>query len=115
MLRRTILLSLGLLVTVISYAEPSPSPPPPNSCIWFADDALYQIQTASTNPSPLTIPLKLGETGLLAMNAKDCGVWALTKKYLLHYDATGAQTHRIELRRLNPALGKGRCIIFSTL
>ena len=106
MLQRSVLSLSCLLIAVFAQAESIPAAPSPlDSCIWFADDStIYQLRTASANQAPLAVPLKLAEPGLLAMNATDCGVWALNQKFLLHYSAAGAQISPIELRRLNPAL-----------
>ncbi|MBZ0092494.1 MAG: hypothetical protein K8F27_09770 [Sulfuricellaceae bacterium] len=75
----------------------------PNSCIWYADDGgIRQLQTASTNQTPLGISLK--EVRALAMNAKDCGVWVTFQKQLLHFDGSGAPLLQLKLSTLDKHL-----------
>lgn len=71
----------------------------PPQCIWYAGDkALNQVRTDS-NLISQTVSLK--DVKMLAMNASDCGVLALSKKTIYRYDANAALVQTIDLRMLN--------------
>lgn len=101
------LAALGLFFGFISSAYASaivggPPPPPSYSCIWYADaTAIHQIRTDTNQIAVNPAVPKIRE---LAMNADDCGVWALDGKTLFQYDPLGNLLQQIAVASLDSEL-----------
>jgi streptogramin lyase len=81
-----------------------PPPPPPSSysCIWYADEtATHQVRT---DTNQIVVSPALPEVHALAMNAVDCGVWALDEKTLYQFDSLGNPLQQIAIASLDPTL-----------
>lgn len=94
--------SIRIATLLLAFVLPSASSA--EGCIWYADvHAIHQFDT-SANQVTKTVLLKDPQT--LAMVGKDCGVWAVGDDKLYHFDSTGVQTQKIELRSVSKSFGK---------
>jgi hypothetical protein len=91
-LRATLAL-LAFVLPVSAFAQ---------ACTWFGSkDHLAQVAVGASTPA-VTIPI--GDATSIAMNAQDCGVWALGKTQLRRYTAQGELAQTFALTSIDKRL-----------